>query len=84
MFSSIVANLLLVAAIEIVGMAVLPVGIGLALIVGALSSYVVDPQGSHLLLFGGIDLVTIAIICDSLAYRARETDRRAGIPVASC
>jgi len=76
-FSSIVTNLLLVAAIEIVGMAVaFPVGIGLALIVGALSSYVVDPQGSPLLLFGGIALVTIAIICDSLAYRARETDRR--------
>lgn len=72
-----VANLLLVAAIEIAGMAVaFPVGIGLALIVGALSSYIVDPQGNPLLLFGGIALVTIAIICDSLAYRARETGRR--------
>ena len=72
-----IANLLLVAAIEIAGMAVaFPVGIGLALIVGALSSYIVDPQGNPLLLFGGILLVTIAILCDSLAYRARESERR--------
>ncbi len=68
-----VANLLLVAAIEIAGMAVaFPIGIGVALIVGALSSYLISPQGNPLLLFGGITLVVIAIICDSLAYRTRE------------
>src|ERR1700759_3339453 len=65
-----VANLLLVAAIEIAGLAVaFPVGIGIALVVGALSSYVIAPKGSPLLLFGGIILVVIAIICDSLAYK---------------
>jgi glucose uptake protein len=71
-----VANLLLVAAIEIAGMAVaFPVGIGIALVVGALSSYLIDPKGSPLLLFGGITLVVIAIICDSLAYKTREAAR---------
>lgn len=71
-----IANLLLVAAIEIAGMAVaFPVGIGLALVVGALSSYIMAPQGSPLLLFGGIALVVVAIICDSMAYRAREAGR---------
>lgn len=75
-----VANLLLVAAIEIAGMAVaFPVGIGLALVVGALTSYVMAPQGSPLLLFGGIALVVVAIICDSLAYRAREAGRPASV-----
>lgn len=74
-----VANLLLVAAIEVAGMAVaFPVGIGLALIVGALSSYLLTPQGNPLLLFGGLALILIAIVCDSLAYRERETGRRAG------
>lgn len=74
-----IANLLLVAAIELAGMAVaFPVGIGLALVVGALSSYIISPQGSPSLLFGGITLVVVAIICDSLAYRARETERRSG------
>lgn len=73
-----IANLLLVAAIEIAGMAVaFPIGIGLALILGALSSYILSPQGNPLLLFGGIALVVIAILCDSLAYRARETQHHA-------
>ena len=76
-----VANLLLVAAIEVAGMAVaFPVGIGLALVIGALSSYLLAPQGNPLLLFGGIVLVVIAIVCDSLAYREREREieRRKG------
>ncbi|MBT9330631.1 GRP family sugar transporter [Paracidobacterium acidisoli] len=72
-----IANLLLVAAIDIAGLAVaFPVGIGLALIVGAVSSYVISPAGNPLLLFGGIALVTIAIIFDAIAYRLRETGPR--------
>ena len=74
-----IANLLLVAAIEIAGLAVaFPVGIGIALVVGALSSYILAPQGSPLLLFGGIALVVIAIVCDSLAYKTREAKSRNG------
>jgi len=50
-----VANLLLVAAIEIAGLAVaFPIGIGLALVVGALLNYAISPQGNPLLLFGGV------------------------------
>jgi glucose uptake protein len=73
-----VANLLLVAAIDIAGLAVaFPVGIGLALVVGAVSSYVIAPQGNPLLLFGGIALVVAAIVFDALAYRLREASRPA-------
>jgi glucose uptake protein len=73
-----VANLLLVAAIDIAGLAVaFPVGIGLALVVGALSSYVMEPQGNPILLFGGIALVVAAIVFDALAYRLREAGRPA-------
>jgi glucose uptake protein len=68
-----VANLLLVAAIDVAGMAVaFPVGIGLALIVGAISNYLVRPVGNPLLLFGGVALVMVAIVLDAAAYRARE------------
>ena len=68
-----VANLLLVAAIDIAGLAVaFPVGIGIALVVGAVSSYLVSPTGNVLLLFGGIALVLAAIVCDAIAYRERE------------
>jgi len=72
-----VANLLLVAAIDIAGLAVaFPVGIGLALVVGAISSYIFSPSGNPLLLFGGIALVTIAIVLDALAYRLREVHHK--------
>jgi glucose uptake protein len=72
-----IANLLLVAAIEIAGLAVaFPVGIGLALVVGALSSYILSPNGNPLMLFGGIALVVAAIVFDAIAYRLRETEQR--------
>ena len=73
-----VANLLLVAAIEIAGLAVaFPVGIGLALVVGVLLNYFIAPQGNPVLLLGGVLLVVIAIVVDALAYRRRETTRKA-------
>jgi glucose uptake protein len=72
-----IANLLLVAAIEIAGLAVaFPIGIGLALVVGAVSSYILSPNGNPLLLFSGIALVVAAIVFDAMAYRLRETERR--------
>jgi glucose uptake protein len=72
-----VANLLLVAAIEIAGLAVaFPVGIGLALVVGAVSSYILSPSGNPILLFAGIALVVAAIVFDALAYRLREAEHR--------
>jgi glucose uptake protein len=68
-----VANLLLVAAIDIAGLAVaFPIGIGLALIVGSVWSYLVSPTGNPFLLFGGVGLVTVAIVLDAAAYRNRE------------
>jgi glucose uptake protein len=71
-----IANLLLVAAIDIAGLAVaFPVGIGLALVVGAASNYILYPKGNPLLLFCGIALVVGAIVLDAMAYRQRETGR---------
>jgi len=73
-----VANLLLVAAIDIAGLAVaFPIGIGLALVVGVLLNYFISPQGNPLLLFGGVLLVVLAIVVDALAYRKREITRKA-------
>ena len=72
-----IANLLLVAAIDIAGLAVaFPVGIGLALVVGAISSYLIAPSGNATLLFFGIALVVGAIVLDAMAYRLRETERQ--------
>ncbi len=70
-----IANLLLVAAIDIAGMAVaFPVGIGIALVVGVIVNYIAVPVGDPLLLFGGVALVTLAIVLDAKAYRRLSSD----------
>jgi glucose uptake protein len=69
-----VANLLLVAAIELAGLAVaFPIGIGLALVVGVLLNYIQSPRGNASLLFAGVTLIVAAIIFDAMAYRRKET-----------
>jgi glucose uptake protein len=79
-----IANLLLVAAIDIAGLAVaFPIGIGIALVVGAVTSYAQSPQGNPFMLFGGVTLVLAAIVCDALAYRARERAAASGKPTGS-
>jgi glucose uptake protein len=68
-----VANILLVAAIAIAGMAVaFPVGIGIALVLGVIVNYwgsSPGDAGNPVLLFLGVALVTAAIILDAAAYR---------------
>ena len=64
------ANILLVAAIDIAGMSVaFPVGIGLALVLGVLVNYRANPVGNATLLFAGVFLIVLAIILDATAYR---------------
>src|SRR5438477_3496300 len=56
------ANMLLVAAISVAGLAVaFPVGIGLALFIGVLWNYLLKPQGNPMLLFGGAAVVVGAV-----------------------
>lgn len=65
-----IANLLLVAAIDIAGMAIaFPIGIGIALVLGVIVNYAAVPDGDPLLLFGGVGLVALAIVVDALAYK---------------
>jgi glucose uptake protein len=65
-----IANILLVAAIDIAGMSVaFPIGIGLALVIGVFTSYRDDPSGNPVLLFIGVACVALAIVLDALAYR---------------
>ena len=70
------SNILLVAAIDIAGMAVaFPVGVGLALILGVVSTYAVRPEGNVKLLALGVASVAVAIILDALAYRRLATGK---------
>jgi len=69
-------NMLLVAAISIAGMAVaFPVGIGLALVIGVVWNYFINPTGNRELLFGGMAIIVGAIIVDALAYRSYALQR---------
>jgi glucose uptake protein len=64
------ANILLVAAIALAGLAVaFPVGIGMALVLGVIVNYAAQPAGRPGMLFAGVGLVALAIILDAIAYR---------------
>lgn len=69
------ANILLVIAINISGLAVaFPVGIGLALVIGVFVNYIAVPSGNPFLIFLGVFLVVLAIIIDALIYKRIPTD----------
>jgi glucose uptake protein len=64
-----IANLLLVAAIEMAGLAVaFPVAIGIALVEGVVLSYILQPKGDPMLLGLGVILAILAILADGKAY----------------
>src|SRR5882762_4656174 len=64
-----VANLLLVAAIDMAGLAIaFPVSIGIALVVGVVLSYALQPRGDGVLLAAGVVCAVIAVIMDGKAY----------------
>jgi glucose uptake protein len=63
------ANLLLVAAIDMAGLAIaFPVAIGIALVVGVVLSYSLQPKGNAVLLAIGVGCALVAVILDGKAY----------------
>ena len=63
------ANLLLVAAIDMAGLAVaFPVSIGIALVVGVVLNYALQPKGNALFLSIGVACAVVAVILDGKAY----------------
>jgi len=66
-----IANVLLIAGIEIVGLAIaFPISIGIALVEGVVLSYLLKPQGSAVLLFLGMTMALLAVILVGKAYGA--------------
>src|SRR5579859_1203723 len=63
------ANLLLVAAIDMAGLAVaLPVSIGIALVVGVVLNYILQPKGNLIFLAAGVVCALIAVVLDGKAF----------------
>jgi glucose uptake protein len=62
------SNLLLVAAVDAAGLAVaFPVGVGLAMVIGTIASYIQEPKGNPALLFGGVALVVAGMVFSAVA-----------------
>jgi len=76
------ANILLAAAISIAGMSVaFPVGIGLALVLGVIVNYIGERKGDPILLFLGVGLIVVAILCNAYAYALKEDGNQTEVPV---
>src|ERR1700724_2591194 len=68
------ANLLLVAAIDMAGLAVaFPIAIGIALVVGTVLSYALQPKGNAVFLALGVACAFIAVLLDGKAYGSLAT-----------
>ncbi len=64
------SNILLVAAIDIAGLTVaFPVGVGLALVLGVITTYWATGSGNVPMLAAGVAGVMIAIVLDAIAYK---------------
>ena len=64
-----IANVLLMAGIEIAGLAIaFPISIGIALVEGVVLSYAIQPKGSAGVLAAGVAMAVLAIILIGLAY----------------
>lgn len=73
------SNILLAAAIAVAGMSVaFPVGVGLALVGGTVANYFVDGKGEPALIWTGLALIVISIVCNALAFRAKQAGDPAG------
>src|SRR5258708_25481219 len=63
------ANLLLVAGIDMAGLATaFPVSIGIALVVGVVSSFILQPKGNAGILAAGVACAVIAVVLDGKAH----------------
>jgi glucose uptake protein len=64
------SNILLVVGIDAAGMSVaFPVGVGLALVIGTVQSYLQTPKGNPVLLFLGIAGIVAAMLFSAAAHR---------------
>jgi glucose uptake protein len=64
------SNILLVVGIDAAGLSVaFPVGVGLALVIGTVKTYLQQPKGNAALLFAGVAGVVCAMIFSAIAHR---------------
>jgi glucose uptake protein len=71
-----IANVLLIAGIEIVGLSVaFPISIGIALVEGVVLSYALQPRGNPILLGAGVLMALVAVVLVGKSYGALNTGK---------
>ncbi len=71
------SNILLSASTSIAGMAVaFPLGVGISLVLGTVVNYIGAPKGDPVILFSGIALIVIAIVCNGIASGKVESSKK--------
>lgn len=85
------SNILLSASTSLAGLSVaFPLGVGLSLVIGTVVNYIGAPKGNPVLLFAGIALIVVAIICNGVASGKVQKEgvdpesNRKGIILAVC
>lgn len=73
------SNILLSASTSIAGLAVaFPLGVGISLVLGTVINYIGAPKGNPYILFAGIALIVIAIICNGVASGKVQQGKKEG------
>ena len=73
------SNILLSASTSIAGLAVaFPLGVGISLVLGTIINYIGAPAGNPVLLFIGVALIVVAIICNGIASGKISSEKKAG------
>ncbi len=68
------SNILLSASTSIAGLSVaFPLGVGLSLVLGVIINYIGAPKGDPVVLFAGVALIVVAIICNGIASGKMQT-----------
>jgi glucose uptake protein len=73
------SNILLSASTSIAGLAVaFPLGVGISLVLGTIVNYIGAPKGNPVILFLGVALIVIAIVCNGIASGKVENENKQG------
>lgn len=73
------SNILLSASTSIAGMAVaFPLGVGISLVLGTVVNYFGSPKGNPAILFAGVALIVVAIICNGVASGKMSSGKKDG------
>ena len=73
------SNILLSASTSIAGLAVaFPLGVGISLVLGTIINYIGAPAGNPVLLFIGVALIVVAIICNGVASGKISSEKKEG------